>query len=153
MIAVLSGYGAVDAPYSYIAFFVRPVQDEHVDTAERSLLLTYDRLVKRRKRLALARRAPTSEHDSQGGGGGMVGALLRRALSSVSSDRETVATLTKECAALEALAASTFIDVAALRVEAAQLAFSRTPRGRLYNVVGYAFAIYCVYKVFMVRSN
>jgi hypothetical protein len=159
VMAVLSGYGAVDAPRQYMSYFLRPVQANDVERAERQLMQTFDRLTKRRKRLALARfRADASGGaalsasspgllsrllgGSGGGGGGGGG-----------SGADSVVALTNECRSLQSLASAMFVDVAALREEAARLAFAKTPRGRVYNVLGYAFAVYCVYKIVMAIVN
>ena len=123
---VLTGYGAVDAPRQYIAYFLRPVRREDIERAERQLMMTYERLVRRRKRLALAR-ARLSNDD--------------------------VPSLTAECRSLAALAAATFVDVDALRAEASRVRFARTARGRIYNLLGYAFAAYCSYKIVMSVVN
>jgi hypothetical protein len=166
VMALLSGYGAVDAPKSYISYFLRPVQPDDLDRAERQLALTYDRLLARRKKLALARAraaandaaAALAAADSASAHGG---GFLRRASNLLGSamsgagigSGESVASLTKECHTLESFAAALFVDVDALRAEAAQLAFARTPRGRVYNLLGYLFAAYCSYKIFMAIVN
>ena len=38
LIAVLSGYGSVDLPFSYLSLFVRPVERAEVAAAEAQLL-------------------------------------------------------------------------------------------------------------------
>lgn len=38
MVAVLSGYGAVNLPYSYLTLFIRPVDQLQVAAAEAQLL-------------------------------------------------------------------------------------------------------------------
>lgn len=161
VMAVLSGYGAVDAPRQYISYFLRPVQPDDVERAERQLAQTYDRLVKRRKRLALAR-ARADAAASAALAAADDGGFLRRASAllgggsaggSSAGGGESVAALTNECRSLQSLASAMFVDVAALRDEAARLAFARTARGRVYNVLGYAFAAYCVYKIVMAIVN
>lgn len=167
VMAVLSGYGAVDAPKSYISYFLRAVQPDDLDRAERQLMLTYDRLLARRKKLALARAraadaaaassAAAAADDASGGGAG----FLRRASNLLGSaisgagigTGDNIASLTNECRTLESFASALFVDVDALRAEAAQLAFARTPRGRIYNLLGYCFAVYCSYKIFMAIIN
>jgi golgi pH regulator len=154
VMAVLSGYGAVDAPRQYMSYFLRPGQANDVERAERQLMQTFDRLTKRRKRLALAR----LRAEANGAGGGAAspdsGGLLRRLLSVGSGGgADSVVTLSNECRSLQSLASAMFVDVAALREEAARLAFAKTPRGRVYNVLGYAFAVYCVYKIVMAVVN
>jgi hypothetical protein len=163
VMAVLAGYGAVDAPHNYIAWFLRPVSADDIDRAERQLMQTYARLVKRRKKLAMARASMSTTGAAAAaaaatGGGTASPSLWQRAWHAASggggsSSGASLVALQNECRALESLAADMFVDVDALRSEAARVAFSRTRRGRAYNAIGYAFAAYCSYKIFMAIVN
>lgn len=46
-----------------------------------------------------------------------------------------------------------FLEIDELRNEKSRIAFSRTMQGRVYNILGYFFSIYCLYKIIMVCSS
>jgi hypothetical protein len=55
VMALLSGFGAVNYPYSSMAYFMRPVSYADVQAIERRLLQTMDMIVAKKKRIALAK--------------------------------------------------------------------------------------------------
>ena len=56
VMALLSGFGAVNYPYSSMAYFMRPVSYSDVQAIERRLLQTMDMIVAKKKRIALAKK-------------------------------------------------------------------------------------------------
>lgn len=51
--ALLSGFGAVNYPYTSMTYFIKPVSQQDVSTLERRLLLTLDMITGKKKRIAL----------------------------------------------------------------------------------------------------
>lgn len=148
LMALLSGFGAVNLPYSYISLFIRDIDRARIRDLERQLVHSVETAVAKKKALALAssRRRPAFESASSsssflrrlfGGGGGGGGGDW---------EAETEA----EVAALEELSRQVFLEIYEMRQAEEAAAFSRTWRGHLQNVVGYACSLYCVYK--MVKS-
>lgn len=56
VMALLSGFGAVNYPYSSMAYFMRPVTYVDVQITEKRLLQTVDMIVAKKKRIALTKR-------------------------------------------------------------------------------------------------
>lgn len=56
LMAVLSGFGAVNCPYTYMAYFMRYVTDTDIQLIERKLIQTMDIIVNKKKRIALAKK-------------------------------------------------------------------------------------------------
>lgn len=56
VMALLSGFGAVNYPYSSMTYFMRPVTCADVQTIERRLLQTMDMIIAKKKRIALAKK-------------------------------------------------------------------------------------------------
>ena len=54
--AALSGFGAVNYPYTSMNIFMRPVTKSDILALERRLLQTFDVIVNKKKRIALAER-------------------------------------------------------------------------------------------------
>lgn len=51
--AMLSGFGAVNAPYCYMTFFMRPVGHIQIAQMERKLMHTMEMIVAKKKRLCV----------------------------------------------------------------------------------------------------
>ena len=56
LMAILSGFGAVNCPYTYMAYFMRHVTDSDILAIERKLTQTMDIIVSKKKRIAIAKR-------------------------------------------------------------------------------------------------
>lgn len=56
VMALLSGFGAVNYPYTSMAYFMRPVTYADVQAIEKRLLQTMDMIVAKKKRIALAKK-------------------------------------------------------------------------------------------------
>ena len=54
--AVLSGFGAVNAPYSFMAVFRRSTTEAEVQVVERRLIQTIEMVLSKKKRVVLERR-------------------------------------------------------------------------------------------------
>lgn len=54
--ALLSGFGAVNTPYSYMSYFRRHVSLEEIESMEQRLLQSMDMLIVKRKRIAVLER-------------------------------------------------------------------------------------------------
>jgi len=54
---------------------------------------------------------------------------------------------------LESLAKELFLEINELLEYRERIAYSRTLEGRFFNLMGYGFAVYCVYKVVMTTIN
>lgn len=56
VMALLSGFGAVNYPYTSMAYFMRPVSYADVQFIEKRLLQTMDMIIAKKKRIALAKK-------------------------------------------------------------------------------------------------
>lgn len=56
LMAILSGFGAVNCPYTYMSYFMRHVTDADIATVERRLLQTMELIIAKKKRIAMAKR-------------------------------------------------------------------------------------------------
>lgn len=55
-----------------------------------------------------------------------------------------------EIQSLELLSRQLLMELDDLQTERDRLRYSKTWRGKYYNVLGYIFSVYCIYKLFMV---
>lgn len=65
VMAILSGFGAVNCPYQSMTYFIRPVSQSDVLNLERRLLLTVDMLTGKKKRIALEMHRRTKSHQTR----------------------------------------------------------------------------------------
>lgn len=75
LMALLSGFGAVNCPYTYMSYFLRNVTDTDILALERRLLQTMDMIISKKKRMAVARRTMFQRGDVQNKPSGLWGML------------------------------------------------------------------------------
>ncbi|GJP86028.1 hypothetical protein CLOP_g16097 [Closterium sp. NIES-67] len=170
LMAVLSGYGAVNLPYTYLSLFIREIDEAEIGVLERRLRHGMEMLVGKKKRallmrMQLDRTHPELMRELHGGPQGasvfrrFVG-LLMRAPREEERDEETMRlkgyppvlldmhATEAEIKALEALTRSLFLDICNLREEKAAMAYSRTWKGHVKNIFGYIGSAYCIAKMY-----
>lgn len=171
--AVLSGFGAVNAPYTYLAVFVQQIDGNEKVLLERRLLQSMERLLSRKKRRALALRelrrltgggggvgsgAGSNRGGSSGGSSGgswWLARVFHRTMAigglGVPADvrrlRSDVAAMDAEIAAQESFRQELFTEINGLHHATIATRKSRTCKGRLFNLAGYVLSVYCVIKV------
>ncbi|XP_057462123.1 GPCR-type G protein 1-like isoform X2 [Actinidia eriantha] len=112
VMAVLSGFGAVNLPYSYLSLFIREIEEADIKALERQLMQSIETCVAKKKKIILCQ---MEMERIQG------------------SEEEHLCDLCKRTKRSK--------DAAA---------YSRTWRGHMQNLLGYACSVYCVYK--MIKS-
>lgn len=156
VMAILSGFGAVNAPYTYMSYFMRDVKDTDIQTLERRLMQTMDMIISKKKRVVITEKqslkySGTSPGVSRNSTG--MGRVWGMFSGIVSSSSETVTLLQQEIAALEELSRQLFLEVVDLHGVKERIAYSKTLKGRYFDLVGHFFSVYCVYKIFIVSGD
>ena len=67
MMAVLSGFGAVNSPYTYSSYFLREVTDEDIHIIQKKLLNTHNVIISKKKRIAQQRHQRADQTAESGG--------------------------------------------------------------------------------------
>ena len=151
VMAMLSGFGAVHSPYTTLFYFLKPVTDADIGSAERKLQNIVDVLFSKKKRwVAGERRMKVSMQGRDGWSPWQRVAGWFSGPSGASSELET---LKGEVEALETLMRQVYVELDDLHVERARVLYSHTWQGQYYNVLGYVFSVYCVYKLIMSSIN
>lgn len=150
LMALLSGFGAVNCPYTYMSYFVQHVSDKDIESSERKLTQTMDIILVKKKRIALAKREMLKSSATSSGAGGIWG-MLKNATSMRSGENTNL--LQQEILTLEELSRQLFLEVSDMHNMRERIEYSKTLKGRWYNFLGYFFSLYCSYKIFMATIN
>lgn len=141
VMALLSGFGAVNYPYTSMALFIRPVKSTDISGVERKLSQTLDMILIKKRRLMINSRSNKSSSS------GLFSWNL------FSSSRTDFNVLREEISSLEELSRHLFLEIVELRNMQERAEWSRTWKGIYFNFLGYFFSIYCCWKIFIVRPQ
>jgi len=151
VMAFLSGYGAVNFPYTYMSYFLRNINETELQNAERQLTHTLDKLFSKKRRLMSAKIESHKRCIDPDTNSGFFGKIFSYVKSGPGDD--DIKHLSQEIHALEIIMRDLFLEIYELRSEQSRILFSKTLEGRFYNWMGYFFSGYCIYKVFMSTIN
>lgn len=144
LMALLSGFGAVNYPYTSMTYFMRLVTPTDISSLERKLLQTYDMISMKKKRLVII--AKEREKNNVNSPSSTIWSLLK----SVSMQGHDVSQLKHDLNALEELNRQLFLELVELRSMHERMEWSRTLKGKYFNFIGYFFSLYCIWKIFIV---
>ncbi|XP_035690654.1 Golgi pH regulator-like [Branchiostoma floridae] len=153
LMALLSGFGAVNCPYTYMEYFLRHVTDTDIQSHERRLLQNMEIILTKKKRIALAKR---ETRQAQAGSGTQRSAGIWGMLKNVTTSSpagENVRQLQQDVDALEELSRQLFLEVVDLHEQRERIAYSKTLKGKYFNIMGYFFSLYCMWKIFISTVN
>ena len=174
IMALLSGFGAVNYPYTSMAMFMRTVTPADVSQIERKLVQTQEMVIAKKKRVMVAERELLlqvkywgflkiyiykvlsvflsffQQQQNQNRGGGAWWDRMK-SLASTTSYRsaENIPQLKQDIRILEELSRQLFLEIHDLINMRERLDWSKTWQGKYFNFLGYFFSIYCTWKIFI----
>ena len=149
VMALLSGFGAVNCPYTYSSYFLRQVTDGDISALEKKLLQTNEIIISKKKRIAIAKRTAALHVNETGEGG----SFWSRFRSPLPSQTENVAQLQTDVNVHEELSRQLFLETVDLHATKERIEYSKTLKGKYFNILGYFFSLYCMWKIFMCTIN
>ncbi|XP_067628085.1 Golgi pH regulator [Eurosta solidaginis] len=149
VMAVLSGFGAVNCPYQSMTYFIKPVSQSDIINLERRLTLTSDMIVAKKKRIALeVHRRKKDNHIRKG-----LWNILSSAVNRLDSSGQDIGQLRLEIFGLEELMRQLFLEINSMKNMQERQKWSQTLQGKYFNVLGHFFSIYCLWKIFICTVN
>ncbi|RHZ67250.1 hypothetical protein Glove_302g29 [Diversispora epigaea] len=153
IMAILSGFGAVNSPYATLFFFLRQVSDSDIQAAEKKYIQTLDIIMSKKKRILISQVRQRGVAEQSSRVGGFVRKMFNTVTSGMGMGSENIGMLRQEISGLENLSRQLFLDIEDLYQERDRLHYSKTWQGKYFNFMGYIFSIYCVYKIVMATIN
>ena len=152
VMALLSGFGAVNCPYTYSSYFLRQVTDADIYALEKKLLQTNEIIISKKKRIAIAKRA-SAVHTKEGTSGGGFWDRFRSSSSPLPTQIENITQLQMDVHVHEELSRQLFLESVDLHATKDRIEYSKTLKGKYFNILGYFFSLYCMWKIFMCTIN
>ncbi|KAI6180181.1 hypothetical protein M3Y98_00691800 [Aphelenchoides besseyi] len=149
VMAVLSGFGAVNAPYTCMAYFARNVTADDLYQMERKLKQTLDIIAAKKRRLLM--KEIEIKNSAFSGGYSPVGLFNR--IFSQRGGNEQLESLKSEIGLQEEFSRHLFLELVELDNMKTRNEYGKTWQGMYFNVVGYFFSAYCVWKIFISTVN
>ncbi|XP_017487414.1 PREDICTED: Golgi pH regulator [Rhagoletis zephyria] len=149
VMAVLSGFGAVNCPYQSMTYFIKPVSQSDILNLERRLMLTVDMIVAKKKRIALEEHRRKKENNTRKG----LWNILSSAVNRLDSSGQDIGQLRLEIYGLEELMRQLFLEINSMKNMQERQKWSQTLQGKYFNVLGHFFSIYCLWKIFICTVN
>jgi hypothetical protein len=186
VMAVLSGFGAVNTPYRFLRYFLKPMDEQEIPLLEARIMRTMDMVVSKKRRILFeGREAVRLQTARDKAGRTTAGSLSRMTWGLISSvmpgggsssgsgsgsgigggagggiggmgggiggggGSAELSMLRSEAAALESFTRELFLQLVEMRALQSANRFSKTLRGRFYNLLGYFFSGYCIHKMGM----
>ncbi|CAG8629876.1 11137_t:CDS:2, partial [Gigaspora rosea] len=137
IMAILSGFGAVNSPYATLFFFLRQVTDADIQAAEKKYLQTLDIIISKKRRILISQARQRSAVEQQGS---RVGGFMRKMINTMTNHMgiggENIGMLRQEVAGLENLSRQLYMDIDDLYQERDRLQYSKTWQGKYFNFMG-----------------
>jgi len=151
IMALLSGFGAVNYPYTSMTIFMRSVTVLDVQCIEKKLLQIMEQITAKKKKIVLAERDQRERSKNKQDGGTWWGKM--RSVVPISSSTENVPLLKTDVQALEELSRHLFLEAHDLQNMRERIEWSKTCQGKYFNFLGHFFTLYCIWKIFISTVN
>ncbi|CAJ0568730.1 unnamed protein product, partial [Mesorhabditis spiculigera] len=154
VMAFLSGFGAVNGPYQCLTYFVSSVTMEDIYKMERKVHQVNDAIVRKLFQIEdFSNQLESSLNAATGATPLYKRAFSRWSEPSSGGIQQKIKGLELEITQNEELQRHLFYELIELRQNKERADYSKTFLGKYFNMLGYFFAIYCVWKIFICTIN
>ncbi|GAU90548.1 hypothetical protein RvY_02950 [Ramazzottius varieornatus] len=151
VIAVLSGFGAVNTPYTYLSCFSKTVRDGHIRLLERRLEQAIEMLSAKKKRRLLLQKRPDHRPVDASSWWNLLGKARPRLASTILP--ESTNQLDSEISTMRVMCRHLFLEIDELQKMKIRHEYSKTPQGIFFHFWGLALTVYCLWKIVMTIVN
>lgn len=180
VMAILSGFGAVNMPYTYLTF-LRHASTFETTPIEKRLSQTME-LIASKKRKIVQLRQSSPNHGGSGTTAELkghyntyfiednvpfdapeekthkstqswLGSITSKISQKFAGSGNAIRQLEMQVFSLEELSKQLFLEINGNLISERRTKFSKTWKGRVFYLLGYFFSAYCIYKVFMASIN
>ncbi|KAI4850001.1 hypothetical protein E4T44_02999 [Aureobasidium sp. EXF-8845] len=142
LMASLSGFAAVSSIWQTFGVKHRVVRDSDIARKENGLTATRDMLAVKQSRLRALQRKMSEAPQDKGG-------IMTRMIGSIkgNSDTNEQRSLEMEISGLETMSTTLASSLSTLKARHATQQRSQNSFGRLFNILNFGFALYCLYRI------
>lgn len=151
VMALLSGFGAVNYPYTSMFYFIRPVTLADVSSIQKRLMQTLEMIVAKKKRITVAKKI--NSNTSQGPAYTQALWGMLKNVTTYNRSSENVWQLKQEILGLEELSRQLYLEAHDACNMMEKIQWSKTWKGKYFNILGYFFSLYCVWKILICTIN
>ncbi|KAL1457488.1 hypothetical protein WDU94_007714, partial [Cyamophila willieti] len=152
VMALLSGFGAVNYPYTSMFYFIRPVSSADVYSIQKRLMQTLEMIVSKKKRIAVAKKVNSNSGGQSQAYTQALWGMLRN-VATYSRSSENVWQLKQEVSGLEELSRQLYLEAHDTCNMMEKIQWSKTWKGKYFNILGYFFSLYCIWKILICTIN
>lgn len=149
LIGVLSGFGAVNYPYTSMTCFMRAVSKNDIKQLETKLMVNYRTIIDKKKQIICKENEKDQKINTWSSSQICIPFLSKKTFNSEPS----LAELKSSYSTLEELTRQLFLELVELRQMQQRIEWSKTFKGQYFNLLGYIFSAYCVLKIFLCSVN
>ena len=148
VVSVLSGYGTVSVPFTYLLLFYRPVEQGEIAAMESQMQQAGVSKKQKADKVGQLRVDLRTKKESNEYASGFFSKFVS-AIGSAGTRKimQDIASLEVEISALSSLESALMADVEDLKNQRRKALLSRTMRGHAENALGYVLSMYCVFRI------
>ncbi|UJR37594.1 hypothetical protein I4U23_030292 [Adineta vaga] len=159
--AILSGFGAVNCPYTYMTYFIKPVTDKDISDAQKRLKQVMEIVATKKKRVAYIEYENSLKSTYNSSLNSMNNRLnfFRRVLNSSfmspsnSNMSYNLSTIKQDIVTYEEISSQLYGVLVDLQGVQQRIEYSKTLKGKYFHVLGHFFSLYCIWKILISFIN
>ncbi|OQV17546.1 Golgi pH regulator [Hypsibius exemplaris] len=146
VMAILSGFGAVNTPYTYLSCFAKTVGESHIRLLERRLEQGLEIMAAKKKRWLLMTMRPGQDESDSAAWWNPIRHIRSRPVENASHLEAEISTMQVTCTHL-------FLEIDEFHKMRARHEYSKTWKGIYFHWLGLVFTVYCIWKIVMTMVN